>query len=228
MSKKRAQLVTQYLEGISSKALENYQHVIKQYSKNRHGIYALYKGTRLYYVGLASRLRGRLRSHLRDRHTGKWDRFSIYLTLRDHHMKDLESLILRIAKTKGNKIKGKFTHAENLHRRFRSEVFGDLKLKANFLLGKVDDVNSEKGDLATVGGTMKRYGIASLKIRGWYKGKEIRAYVKRDGTIRLKGKTFNSPSLAAGSIVKRAINGWDFWHYQRAPGDWVPIDELRD
>jgi type I restriction-modification system DNA methylase subunit len=34
----------------------------------RHGVYALYRGNRLYYVGLASNLRSRLNTHLRDRH----------------------------------------------------------------------------------------------------------------------------------------------------------------
>ncbi len=33
---------------------------------------------------------------------------------------------------------------------------------------------------------------------------------------------------ANSAIRKRAMNGWLFWHYERSPGDWVPIDALRN
>lgn len=40
---------------------------------------------------------------------------------------------------------------------------------------------------------------------------------------------FNSPSLAAYAAIgrKRPMNGWTFWTYERAPGDRVPLNELR-
>lgn len=108
--------VCQYLENISRKALENYQDIIRQFVRDRHGIYALYRRTKLYYVGLASNLRSRLHHHLRDRHTQTWDRFSIYLTIADQHLKELETLVLRIADPKGNRQTGKFSKAEDLKR----------------------------------------------------------------------------------------------------------------
>jgi hypothetical protein len=95
-------LVTQYLEGISGSALDKYQKVIREYVKRRHGIYALYRRDRLYYVGLASNLKNRLNHHLKDKHKGRWDRFSVYLTIGDTHLKELESLVLRIVQPKGN------------------------------------------------------------------------------------------------------------------------------
>ena len=86
---KSEHLVCQHLENISSDALEKYQKMIRQYVRRRSGIYALYRGDRLYYVGLASNLRSRLKGHLRDRHKNLWDRFSVYLTVGDQHMKNL-------------------------------------------------------------------------------------------------------------------------------------------
>jgi hypothetical protein len=56
-------LVSQYLETISGAALDKYRKVISEYVKRRHGIYALYKKDRLYYVGLASNLRVGFESH---------------------------------------------------------------------------------------------------------------------------------------------------------------------
>ncbi len=56
-------LVCQYLENISRKALEKYQEVIRKYVRSRNGVYALYRRNKLYYVGLASNLRSRLRGN---------------------------------------------------------------------------------------------------------------------------------------------------------------------
>src|SRR3954463_5997996 len=111
---RRAQLVCQQLENISSRVLEDYQDIIKQYIRGRNGVYALYNGDKLYYVGLATNLRGRLKQHLRDRHGKLWDRFSVYLTIGDHHIKEMESLLLRITRPVGNKQIGKFVRCENL------------------------------------------------------------------------------------------------------------------
>ena len=92
---KKTGLVSQHLENIDVGALEEHQDIIKTYVRQREGVYALYKKGRLYYVGLASDLRWRLGAHLKDRHKEKWDRFSVYLTVNDQHLKELESLMLR-------------------------------------------------------------------------------------------------------------------------------------
>src|SRR3989338_9700904 len=101
-------LVCQYLENISRKALEKYQDIVRKYVRGRHGVYALYRKNKLYYVGLASNLRSRLRHHLQDRHAQAWDSFSVYLTIGDQHLRELEALVLRIIDRKGNRKLGKF------------------------------------------------------------------------------------------------------------------------
>ncbi len=88
MSKKN-QLFVEHLENVSWKVLEEYSSVIRDMIRGRFGIYALYKREKLYYVGLASNLRGRLKTHLKARHEGKWERFSVYLTVRSDHIRSL-------------------------------------------------------------------------------------------------------------------------------------------
>jgi len=67
-----------------------------------------------------------------------------------------------------------------------------------------------------------------MKLRALYKGKTLVAHIKRDGLIQFKGKSYKSPSLAAAVASKRATcNGWTFWRYERAPGDWMQLSELR-
>jgi len=73
------------------------------------GIYALYNDHGLYYIGLTNRsIRSRLRRHTKNRHKGKWNRFSWYQIPRIEYVKDVETALLRIVNPPGNKVKGRF------------------------------------------------------------------------------------------------------------------------
>jgi hypothetical protein len=75
---------------------------------------------------------------------------------------------------------------------------------------------------------LAEYVKAPFQIQGRSKGKTFRGSVRRDGTIRVQGKGFASPSAAAVAVTKYPVDGWWFWKYERAPGDWVRLDELRN
>jgi len=214
---KKPKLVTQYLETISSEAFENHADVIKKFVRGRNGVYALYRKGKLYYSGLASDLRGRLRSHSRDRHKNLWDTFSVYLTIGDQHLRELESLILRVAQPPGNHQLGKFSGAQNLNRTFGREIARKQRVERNRILGRETE-NEEAEEGAPRG----------RRIRAKYKGKFVRARLRPNRRVRMKRKLYGSPSAAAREITGRPTNGWSFWHYERGPGDWVPIDELRN
>lgn len=228
---KRAQLVSQHLENISSDALDKYQDVIRSYVRGRQGIYALYRKNKLYYVGLAGNLRNRLRQHLRDRHKGGWDRFSVYLTIGDSHLKELESLILRTVKPTGNSQTGKFIKSENLRGRLSHDLRVKHRAELNDLIGSATApiaVSSRRKRLTKQGGTlMANYVSRPMHLRATYRGKLVKARIRRNGLLRYKMKDYRSPSLAAAAVVKRSCNGWIFWKYERGPGDWVSLDELR-
>ena len=128
MMAKKTHLVCQHMEQIPAKALVQYQHIIREYIRRRHGVYALYKRDKLYYVGLARNLVGRLGSHLRDRHRGLWDRFSVYLTIENHHIKELESMVLRITKPKGNSMMGRFPKSQDLKKLLKKEVIKEVPI----------------------------------------------------------------------------------------------------
>ncbi len=226
-------LVCQHLENVSRAALEKYQHFIRQYIRRRHGIYALYRRNKLHYVGLASNLTSRLRQHLRDRHGHSWDRFSVYLTIGDRHMKELESLLIRIVQPRGNKQRGRFPRSENLRRRLAKDVLRRQKIELYDLVGgrslvllepPADDESADRPPkLAKYLGRLNR-----RMLKATFKGELVRARVRRDGSIRFRGKTYSSPSKAAAKASgRRTCNGWTFWSYERAPGDWVRLSELR-
>ncbi|MGA2526212.1 MAG: GIY-YIG nuclease family protein [Smithellaceae bacterium] len=229
MRANKGQLVSQHLENISRTALEKYQNILKEYVKGRHGVYALYRKGHLYYVGLASNLRNRLKTHLKDRHAQTWDGFSVYLTINDSHLHELETLILKIASPKGNKQSGNFINAQNLRPIFKravtkaqqKELVGLGLIKTNEL--ETRQVIEQKGRKAVLAPYVKK----RFEIRLRYKGKTYKATVRKDGTILCGGKVYYSPSMAAAAIKQRASNGWTNWKYERAPGDWLLLDNLR-
>lgn len=230
---KPSQLVCQHLENVSREALKKHQDIVKNYVRGRRGIYALYRRNKLYYVGLASNLRNRLRTHLRDKHKQSWDRFSVYFTIGDKHMKEIESLLLRIAKPPGNKVGGRFVKSENLRNRFMSDIREKQRKELDDLVGMTGPPHvrtDRKGRRRAYGArqvALAPYVSDRIKLKARYKGKTFVATARKDGRIHFDGKLYNSPSAAGEVIVKHACDGWKFWHYQRAPGDWVPLRELR-
>lgn len=229
--RKAPQLVCQHLENISRDALEKYLPIIRRYVVRRQGVYALYRRGKLYYVGLASNLRWRLNAHLTDRLSQSWDRFSVYLTVGDKHLRELESLLLRVVKPKpkGNVQSGKFTASENLLRRFKRDIKAYHRAELIALVGQDIDVAlaesaHEPDDLHV---PLSGYVGKPFKLHARFKGRSLHAQVRRDGTIRFQGKIYRSPFAAAAAACKRSCNGWWFWKYERAPGDWVRLDELR-
>lgn len=188
--------------------------------RNRHGIYALYRRGKLCYVGLARNLNSRLKQHLKDRHGESWDRFSVYLTIGDGHVKELESLLLQIVKPKGNKHGGGFAKSENLRRRLARDIRVQQKQELDSLVGRgVSDKRGKKTEAQPVRGgpVLSRYVTGPMKLRATLKGKKLRANVRRDGTIRFGGKIYDSPSRAAGVATGRAANGWSFWYSSEPP-----------
>src|SRR5260370_22452260 len=61
------------------------------------------------------------------------------------------------------------------------------------------------------------------RIKGTLRSKVFRARVRRNGTVRFRGVSYKSLSLAAKAAIKRSTNGWWFWQMERGPGNWVHL-----
>lgn len=230
---KRTQIVCQHLEYISRDALERYEEIIRQYIRGRHGVYALYRKGKLHYVGLATNLRVRLRQHLHDRHKDRWDHFSVYLTIDNRGIKELETLLLRIVSPAGNKAGGKFVRSQNLSVKLRRDIRAWHREQVKMLvpvrrqkvaekvLRPAEQSNGSPAPLA-------KHILGPTNMRVRYKGKLYRARIRHDGTIRYDGVVYRTPSAAGMAVRKKATNGWQFWQYERAPGDWVPLSKIRE
>jgi hypothetical protein len=232
MARKRTHLVCQHLERLSAKFLDQYRDIIRERIRGRHGIYALYKNDRLHYVGLAKNLSSRLNAHLRDRHKGKWDTFSVYITIESHHIRELESLLLRIAGPKGNSVTGKLTRSQDLKRELRNEAMRRRRDEFDEMMGKKPKSRVARSRKALLEANTSEtalgvYVTKSFEIRRTYKGTVYKARVRKNGWIYYKGHLYASPSLVGKEITGRAVNGWYFWKYQRSPGEWVALRTLR-
>lgn len=91
---------------------EHFQQMMRRYA----GIYALYRKNRLYYIGLTRNLLGRINWHLKDRHRGKWDSFTVFRIQRVKYLKDIETLLTHVVDTPGNRQKGKVPQDADFNR----------------------------------------------------------------------------------------------------------------
>ena len=145
-SRPKNSLVIEHMEGISREAIKRYPDIITEFVRRKSGVYALYNGNALYYVGLAKNLKSRLGGHLRDRHADAWDHFNVYLTQGDEHLKELESLVLRILSPAGNRVAGKFMASKDLRRVLRQRIIAAQKRElADITLGEVPHISSDRG-----------------------------------------------------------------------------------
>lgn len=102
---KQGLLIKGALEKIPVEVIEDatFRKRLREIMKGWSGIYALYKDDKVYYVGKSINDFWRLwRHYQRDRHVGKWDKFSVF-RFKTKNLPALETLVLHISKPKGNK-----------------------------------------------------------------------------------------------------------------------------
>lgn len=225
-------IVAGYIEKVNSRICDGYQKEITDMTRGYQGLYALYKRNKLYYVGLARNLKGRIRHHLKDRHQGEWTHFSLYIIKRAGHIKELESLLLRIAYPKGNSQKGKLKNSKNLLPILKRQVKQKIREDFDDIFKDVPSLIKKKKERINHNGEKPLKGLLRRHQRIYcsYKGKNYKARVLPSGTIKMvpSGKLFDSPSIAGISVThKKTVNGWRFWKYKDKNGEFVYIDQLR-
>jgi len=219
-------LVTQKLEHVSKAVFERYLDQITQLVGDSPGVYALYDEGELYYVGKSVDLRNRVKHHLKDRHGASWTHFSVYLTRREEHIHEIESLLVRIANPTGNRVVPKGRSSGPLLKLLQRHIKQRQQEELASLFGRrpsrraVAPDRNEEGELV---------GLVSVKtrLRRTYRGKDYTAVLLPKGQIVVRGRRFLSPSAAAQSIARGGINGWYFWWVEKPDGEWVKLKEIR-
>jgi hypothetical protein len=198
---------------------------VREFIGRNAGIYALFRKGKLYYVGLATALRSRLKAHVKNRHGNSWDSFSIYLTIKDQHLREIEALLLRIAKPPGARQRGKLAQSQDMRRRIAQAIRQKQKGEVSSLFGRgTTPVATRTTGMES---DLTRLLPQGASIRGTLRTEIFRARVRRNGTVRFRGVSYKSLSLAARAAIKRSTNGWWFWKIEQGRGNWVRLTKIR-
>lgn len=224
---RREALVFAHLERVSKDLLLRHPDVVRQFIGRNTGVYALFRKNRLYYVGLAGALRHRLTAHGKNRHGKMWDHFSIYLTIKDQHLREIEALLLRITKPPGAKQSGKLAQSKDMKRQIMKAIRDKHNKEASSLFDSFAHLKEGSPGKRQGEGDLMRFLPAGARLRGTNNGKTYRATARRDGRVRYKGRNYSSLSLAAKAAIKRPANGWWFWQIERGKGNWVRLTKIR-
>ncbi len=218
-------IVKQSLEHIAKEIFSKYSNEITELIDGSSGVYALYDGPELYYVGRATELRTRVKQHLTDRHSSGWTHFSLYLIKKAEHVGEMESLLIRISNPKGNAVKPKGRDSRELRNKLKQSIKQRHKEELGALLSlKVKKKKERESFSRELSGLVDR----RTSIYKDYKGKEYKAVLTRTGYIRYKGKNYTSPTAAAKAIVKeKGVNGWHFWFIKDKHNEWVKLRDFR-
>lgn len=242
MAKFRA-ILEEHLEGINPEAMEQYPAALRDLIRGRSGVYALYRGEKLYYVGLASNMMGRLKHHVRDRHRGLWNRFSVFLTARPEqaHIRELEALLLRIMRPAGNRVGGRLRGARNLHPQLSAAMKRQDAERRARLIGvrsrskpRAVKERPQRPRIVKRGRALKsrersaaNLTKARMALQRTYKDVTYTAVLRRDGQVRYAGALYPTLAAAAKDVVGRRVNGWSFWK-AKLNGEWVRLSKFRE
>ena len=243
----KTKLFVDVLEKVDKEFLldDKYAKIRTKAFANRSGIYALYdKRGKLYYVGRASDLNGRLKQHSKhNKHSGKWDSFSIYLTKKKNIEIELEAIVLSFlwetVQPKGNTQKPQV----NKDRKMREDILKEMHKISENMFGKkksrarkssVQLKKSKNNKVIPRGGKTKSSVLKGLVMENTplkaelkRKGEVFHAILFPSGEIEYQGKRYSSPSKAA-QIAKqtKSENGWTVWKIQDRFNQWVTLNEF--
>ena len=133
MKKKHSNILIAQTKKYPIRDLNKYRKIFTSYFKNRPGLYILYKGNTLYYIGRASSLHNRTKTHLENKHKKKWNKFKFFIAKSNKHNEDIESCLISIIKPKGNKKQGReFKHSKTLQDSLKERMDAEDKRRDVF------------------------------------------------------------------------------------------------
>lgn len=174
--------------------LQEYDAVLADKIGNKGGIYILHQGKKIYYVGKATKLRQRIKQHFSDKHSHRWDAFSLYVVNDNRFLDSLERMLVTLIKPSGNS-----TLFKN-EMRYKKELAKEIQLLQKQHLKELfpDVLNPTK------------------TITRTYKGKSYKIVIKKNGDVIYNGKTYPSLTAVTRKITgSKNISGPRFWKIRK-------------
>ena len=224
---KKTKIFTQKLEKIEADGIFNkrYKDILIKEIGSKHGVYILYdKKGEPYYIGRASNIKKRLKDHFKDQHSGKWNRFSIYLTTEKQYIYGLEDAFISIVQPKGNKKQPLRIDNKMISRIDKAIKQKDDEIRISILWNnKPKNKNNAKQSNAP---SFKNPFGRNKTLKKKYKNTLYKAIWLKSGRIKYNNKCYNSPTSVAKAVSgRKIINGKTFWHVQDNNGEWIKIKD---
>ncbi len=127
--RKKEPLIQAHVKDLSVTIIEKHIQTFREVvGPGKSGIYVLRKDRDVYYVGLASSLRARLAQHMKDHHKGEWNRFDLYFILPSKlkYLKELETILIRVARPRGCRTEPDFVKHNNLTGEFKRALLKEV------------------------------------------------------------------------------------------------------
>ena len=218
---------------------KRYIGIVNEHIKGKHGIYILYnKEGDIYYIGKASAIMRRIEQHKNDRHSKKWEKFSVFLTKKANHLDQLEDAFISIVNPEGNNQNRRII-PQTTDRIRKAMKKQDDEYRDRLFEGDISNYKSKQKStkrLSKKNGKqnpyLKNYFKSNKQLTARYKGKLYTATLLTSGKIKYKGKIYDTPSGSAKEIVQKVapkteVNGWDFWSIQYKANKLIKLSELR-
>jgi len=190
-----AQMIVYQLHRASIDVLLEYEKALLDKIGDNGGIYVLYKGKNIYYVGKATTLKQRMKQHFNDKHKNKWDAFSLYVVSDPKFIPELERILIALIKPSGNSL----TYQR------------EIKKSENELKKTIKTVQDERRKRLFPSGQEGEKSKSKL-LKRTFKGKKYTALLKKDGTVIYNNKKYNSLTAVAKQITKYdRVSGPLFW-----------------
>ena len=193
-----AQMIVYQLHRASIDILLEYEKVLINKIGDKGGIYVLYKGKNIYYIGKATKLKQRIKQHFNDKHKDQWDAFSLYVVSDNKFIPELERILIALIKPSGNSL---FYQRE-------------IKRSENELKEAIRSIRDEYLDKLFPSGkeVNKSTPFKSKLLKRTFKGKKYTALLQKDGTVIYNNKKYPSLTAVAKQITKYdRVSGPLFW-----------------
>ena len=223
-----------------------YKDIVKKEIGGKPGIYILYnKKGDIYYIGKANEIMTRIMEHKNNRHSKKWEKFSVFLTKKASHLDHLETAFISIINPKGN-AQNRRTIPSSMEARIkRAMKKEDAEYRNTMYERKFASYKSKRKSTKTV--KKKRSSKKSRKMTpclknyfkndrlliGRYKEKTYKAILLKSGEIEYENKIYSSINQSAIDALKKASGrdhrqGSTFWHVRKNKNTWVKLNDLRN
>ncbi|MBP5296354.1 MAG: GIY-YIG nuclease family protein [Bacteriovoracaceae bacterium] len=228
-------IITETFQKISTDIFNKYPDQIVEIANGQPGVYALYKGDHLYYVGKAIDLRRRLEQHLKDQHQGRWNNFSLFITKKKEYISIIETILINVANPPGNKSRfaNKVRHGQ---RKLYRMIQRQHKLDMATMFKKEERLSratSRKSSHFTAGHkrppfqAFKGYFNSPRPLKAEWQGTTYHATLFPDGHFEMDGNSYKTLRPINKLIKMHHVDTWRRWAVQDENGTWITFHDLK-